>query len=327
MPGHSDLMYWLKPTLLMSEGFRAVPDKIPSHTSSLLESGSRKTPKQSRRTRRKHVKAPSRSSGQLTGTREALERPYLCNTCGERYAQRQGVNRHFRAKHNPSSCVYCGVKWSRPYQYRNHIEKQHPNIDPDLVLGKASSSRRKATVIGREQPQHVSIPAIRRERRIQAVSLCPPLTPSPPAVANITHAPPTFSSTGGHAQPLSDVVDHASRLPLARSGRSTVPDRSSRAVTPTLPPPVSGYYDSSVVIDPVIELSGLMHPYSFFVGAYDEIWTVTPRARPHNNIDPRRCGLDVVGAVEPYGYEPCGSAYGIAFRESDLLDCSIIKSV
>jgi len=123
------------------------------------------------------------------------------------------------------------------------------------------------------------------------------------------------------------VVDHASRSPLARPGGSTVPDRSSRAVTPTLPPPVSGYYDSSVVIDPVIELSGLMHPYSFFVGAYDEIWTVTPRARPHNNIDPRRCGLDVVGAVEPYGYEPCGSAYGIAFRESDLLDCSIIKSV
>ena len=150
MPGHSDLMYWLKPTLLMSEGFRAVPDKIPSHTSSLLESGSRKTPKQSRRTRRKRVKAPSRSSGQLTGTREALERPYLCNTCGERYAQRQGVNRHFRAKHNPSSCVYCGVKWSRPYQYRNHIEKQHPNIDPDLILGKASGSRRKATVVGRE---------------------------------------------------------------------------------------------------------------------------------------------------------------------------------
>jgi len=82
------------------------------------------------------------------------------------------------------------------------------------------------------------------------------------------------------------VVDHASRSPLARPGGSTVPDRSSRAVTPTLPPPVGGYYDSSVVIGPVIELSGLMHPYSFFVGAYDEIWTVIPRARPHDDIDP-----------------------------------------
>ena len=79
------------------------------------------------------------------------ERPYRCNACGKLYAQRQGVNRHYREKHDVNSCLYCGANWLRPYQYRDHLEKQHPGIDPDLVLGKLAGSRRKTTVIGREQ--------------------------------------------------------------------------------------------------------------------------------------------------------------------------------
>jgi hypothetical protein len=74
----------------------------------------------------------------------------VCEACGERYAQQQGLNRHYREKHNPSSCIYCGASWSRPYQYRDHIEKQHPDVDPDLVLGKAAGSRRRSTVFGRK---------------------------------------------------------------------------------------------------------------------------------------------------------------------------------
>ena len=193
---------------------------------------------------------------------EVLERPYSCEACGERYTQPQGVNRHYRAKHDPSSCIYCGAEWSRPYQYRDHIEKEHPGVNPDLVLGKAAGSRRKATV-GREQ--HFSI---KHDRRIQAVTLRPPLIPPAPAAAKATHVPSTFSSAGKDAQPVNGVVSHASRLHPARPGGSTATDYSSRAVTaliPPLPPPTGGYYGSHVVFDPVIESYGVIHPYPFSV--------------------------------------------------------------
>jgi hypothetical protein len=234
-----------------------------------VERGTRYKLNQSRRSRNKRVEAPSWSPGQSAGLREVPERPYLCKACGERYAQPQGLNRHYRAKHAPSSCIYCGAKWSRPYQYRDHIEKQHPYVDPDLVLGKAAGSRRKATVIGREQP-----PAIKHDRRIHPVSLRPPPTLPAPAAANATHVPSTFFSTGKDAQPVNDVVDHTSRLPPAHPGGSTAPDRSSRAVTaliPTLPPPVGGYYGNPVVFDPFIESSGIIHPYPVSVAGYDEV--------------------------------------------------------
>jgi len=256
------------PTLLGLEGFRATPDKIA--TSSLVERGTRKKPNQSRRTRNKCVEASSRSPRQSASMREVLERPYPCKACGERYAQPQGVNRHYRAKHDPSSCIYCGAKWSRPYQYRDHIEKQHPDIDPDLVLGKAPGSRRKATVIRREQP-----PAIKHDRRIQVVSPQPPMTAPAPAAAKATHFPSTFSSIGKYAQPVNAVVDHTSRLPPARPDGSTAPDRLSRAITsliPTLPPSVGGYYGGP----------GVIYPYPFSVASCDEVWTNTfnPRSRP-----------------------------------------------
>ena len=44
--------------------------------------------------------------------------------------------RHYRAKHNPNSRMYCDAKWSRPYQYRYHLEEHHRDVDPDHVLGK-----------------------------------------------------------------------------------------------------------------------------------------------------------------------------------------------
>ncbi|KAI0274359.1 hypothetical protein BGY98DRAFT_1099021 [Russula aff. rugulosa BPL654] len=122
------------------------------------------------------------------GMREVLERPYLCNSCGELYAQPQGINRHYRAKLDPSSYIYCGAKRSHPYEYRNHIEKRHRDIDP--VSGKVAGSRGEATAIGREQPPakavHVSATFFHWKR-------CP-------------------------------TVDHASRLPPARPGGSTTPD-------------------------------------------------------------------------------------------------------
>ena len=236
--------------------------------------------------RNKRIEASSRSPKQTAGMRKVLERPYLCNVCGEGFAQPQGVNRHHRAKHDPSSCIYCGAIWSRPYQYRDHIEKQHPEVDPNLILGKAAGSRCKAPVIGRDQP-----PAVKQDRRIQAVSLCPPLTPPAPKA---TRGPSTFSSTAKDAQSLNDVVDHASRLLPVHPGGSTTPDHSYRAVTthiPTFPPPFSGYYGSPVVFDPIIGSYGVANPHPISVASFDDVWTNTfnPRSRPHRDIDPRRC--------------------------------------
>ena len=267
--------------MLGSEGFRAALGEIA--TSSLIKSGTRNKRNQTRRTRNKRIEASSWLPRQSTSMRELLDRPYLCNACGERFAQPQGVNRHYRAKHDPSSCIYCSAKWSRPYQYRDHIEKQHPDVDPDLVLGKAAGSRRKATVIRRDQP-----PAIKHDRHLR-----PPLIPPTPPAVMATHVPYTFSSTGNDAQPVNDVVGHASSLPPACPGGSTTLDRSSRAVTaliPTLSPPVGGYYGITVAFGPILESSGVIHPYPFSVASssYDKIWTNTfnPRSRPHTEIDP-----------------------------------------
>ena len=247
--------------------------------------------------------------------RKVLERPYLCNVCGEQYAQPQGVNRHYRAKHDPCSCIYCGAEWSRPYQYRDHIEKQHPDVDPNLVLGKVAGSRRKALIIGRDRP-----PAIKLDQRIQAVPLRLPLSPPAPKV---THdVPSTFSSIGKDAQPLNNVVDHASGLLPACPGESTAPDRSSRAVIahiPTFPPLVSGYYGSPVVFDPITESYTPIHsllPAMMRSGPTPS----APGLDPTETSIPAGVELGLIGAIEPYRYD---SARGIAFRECELLDSSV----
>ena len=115
-----------------------------------------------------------------TGMREAPKCSYSCDVCGKQYSQPQGVSRHRQAEHHsPHSCLYCAFKWSRPYQYRLHLEKWHLDVNPDNVLGKPAGSRRKSTIIGRNLPQHASPPPIEPDRQGQ--------TESPPAVANVTH--------------------------------------------------------------------------------------------------------------------------------------------
>jgi hypothetical protein len=39
-------------------------------------------------------------------------------------------------------CMYCDVEWNHTYQYKDHLMKHHPNIDPDAVLGEAPWSQR-----------------------------------------------------------------------------------------------------------------------------------------------------------------------------------------
>jgi DNA-directed RNA polymerase subunit RPC12/RpoP len=233
-------------------------------SSSIEQRASRNRSHQCKITRKMRAEEKSRSSRQPAGMLEALKRPYICHTCGKRYAQPGGVMRHFRAKHKPNSCTYCGARWSRPYQYRDHLERHHRDVDPDLVLGKPAGSRRRAEVIGRGRPQNVSLHVVGLDRQSQAAPRRPPLmSPLPPAV-KVPQVPLAFSSAEELAQPVNDVVDYSSGLPRALQGGFTTASCSSRPVTAHIPfpcPPIGGYYGDPVSADPVFEASGFIHPY------------------------------------------------------------------
>ena len=142
-------------------------------------------------------------------TRGAPELPYSCDACGERYSQLQGVSRHRRRAHNnPHSCLRCNFKWSRPYQYRDHLMKHHPDVDCDYVLGKPAGSRSRSTIIGRDLPHHFSLPAVelgqlgRRSQAAQAEPRQHPIAPPLSAPTKFTHASlPAISPTICNPQP------------------------------------------------------------------------------------------------------------------------------
>ena len=93
------------------------------------------------------------AEGRPTAMRGTPKLVYSCSTCGEKYSQRQGLSRHrLRAHGSPHSCLCCDFRWSRPDQYRAHLEKWHPDIDCDRIIGKPAGSRRRSKIIGRDLP-------------------------------------------------------------------------------------------------------------------------------------------------------------------------------
>jgi len=239
-----------------------ITSAIPS--SNVIQRASRNRSQQSKITRKKSAEGISRSSRPSAGMQEALKRPHVCHTCGKRYAQPGGVMRHYREKHGPNSCMYCGASWSRPYQYRDHLEKYHCDVDPDLVLGKPAGSRRRAKATGRGRPQNVSPHVVKHGRWSQVAPEGPPLMPPLPAVVEVPQVPLAFSSAEELVQLANDEVDHSSRLPQSLPGAFTTANSSFRPVTAHIPfpcPPVGAYYGDLVSADPVFELSRFIHPY------------------------------------------------------------------
>ena len=187
---------------------------IPStSTVGQYEGTSRNLPIQSPRTTKKRATASSRSSGRPTGACKVPEKSYSCEICGEEYAQTQGVRRHIRTEHHPSSCLFCDFKWGRPDHYRNHLTKWHEleAAVVDEILGKPAGSRRRTSIIGRDLPQNVSSPVMKYDRLTQPKPRQRRLMPPLSSVEKVTHVPSTFSSTEALAQPAND-VDHAFRL-------------------------------------------------------------------------------------------------------------------
>ena len=153
--------------------------------------------------KRKRTTVSLQPVGQPSGTREAPEHLYSCDTCGEKYTQRQGVLRHRRKAHNnPHSCLYCDFKWNRPDQYRTHLERCHPDVDRDYILGKPAGSRRRSRIIGRDLPHHSSPPVIEPDRQFQAEPWQCPMAPSLPVAAKVTHvSSPAISSVACDSLP------------------------------------------------------------------------------------------------------------------------------
>jgi hypothetical protein len=77
---------------------------------------------------------------------------FFCDDCDAKYVQLQGLNRHRQEKHErdePSLCIRCDAKCGRPYEYRAHLEKHNPDVDSDIILGKAAGSRRRTAYFAR----------------------------------------------------------------------------------------------------------------------------------------------------------------------------------
>jgi hypothetical protein len=151
------------------------------------------------------VVTPNPASSQASPEEGALR--YLCSPCHTSYVQPQGLGRHIRTVHNPNLCFRCEFRWGRPYEYRNHLQKKHPDVDPDTILGKALGSRRRATILTEYLPQQpsVSLPAVEQGQQNRTESQPNPLAPpsESPAPAGVTSvSPPTGSSGDYNSQPF-----------------------------------------------------------------------------------------------------------------------------
>jgi hypothetical protein len=143
---------------------------------------------------------PSQRPTGISGAPRGL---YPCEICGKRYAQLQGVRRHYRAMHDPSSCSYCDFKWSRPYQYRAHIKKRHRDVISDVALDEAMWARHRVAKKARcmrQQPVLALTPE--HGRRDGTETGWGPLTPPPLDMATHVHLP-DFSHVGHGPHPES----------------------------------------------------------------------------------------------------------------------------
>jgi len=89
------------------------------------------------------VQGPAPSSSRSSRRPGARNGPYFCDVCDKPYAQRQGVGRHRREKHDARSCNHCVTfKFGRPYLYKKHLEKEHSDVDLDAELDEITGAGR-----------------------------------------------------------------------------------------------------------------------------------------------------------------------------------------
>lgn len=121
---------------------------------------------------------------------------YLCGDCDGQFLHRQSLLRHRKSVHNKAHrfCWYCNFKWTRPYEYKNHLKKRHPSADIVKVLGKRPGSRRTSLIMARDLAPHISPPAVEPNHQSQAERPQRSVTPPLPAA----HVPAPALSGAAH---------------------------------------------------------------------------------------------------------------------------------
>ena len=144
----------------------------------------------------------SQSSQQPADTRGAAKGEYTCHICLKIYSQKQGVRRHQREKHNASLCMHCySFEYGRPYRYKEHLRKYHPDVNIDKALADAARTYRETTMSSKRLSQRRVLPTTpQRGRQSRAGSHpLPPLAPTLPtlAVAKVPPVTPPRQRDGG----------------------------------------------------------------------------------------------------------------------------------
>ena len=143
------------------------------------------------------------------------------------------MSRHRQKAHqNPHLCYVlgCEFKWTRPYEYRAHLEKQHPNVNPDEVLDKPAGSRLRSTIIGRDRIRFS--PAVEPDQLSQ-VELQRPITLAVPGAATVTNdplpamSPVTFDPQPEYAEPSIAIRKHEDGRRLYFLGAADTPSALS----------------------------------------------------------------------------------------------------
>jgi len=182
------------------------------------------------------IATSSRSSRQRAAVHGASRRRYFCKICGRTYAQPQGVTRHQREMHNlkVNLCRHCGVfKWVRPYLFREHLERQHHDIDPDAELEEIKRNSCRATMTATNLLQErIAPPTLEHDRRGHAESQLHPLTISPRA---LTKRPPVSSSA---FQYRNDPQPESAETTIMNSKREDVRQSDAFSSTCARTPPI-----------------------------------------------------------------------------------------
>ena len=109
---------------------------------------------------------PLQAAPQLRSrTTNAEGRPvqkYRCSSCGRRFTQPQVLGRHVKDMHETkescSHCVSFTFSRGRPYVYRKHLAREHPEVASPEVQEEASRDAKESQNLGTRQAQVRPLP-------------------------------------------------------------------------------------------------------------------------------------------------------------------------
>ncbi|KAI9436349.1 hypothetical protein H4582DRAFT_2160294 [Lactarius indigo] len=114
------------------------------------------------------ISSSLKTQGQYLGELPSIRNRgrYLCEICGDAFAQPQGVRRHHLEKHEPKTCPHCHTfKWARLYLFKKHLREAHPYEDTKAAtLDRARRDRRKSVTANRARIHSCSTLRIHRAR-------------------------------------------------------------------------------------------------------------------------------------------------------------------